>query len=168
MKLATSRLLLGLTVLILLSGCTTATKGAAVDETLDVYGAKAIAQSIENELAGYIPASSVASTEQLNEGILYSCDADGIYQWTGHNYVTLSSLVDDKKIVDEVVAGFGDRPPFSALADTTHDGAPSAVVMGPAGSTYLLTLSVDRSRIEIFSFSPCFRLPDDMSPFAEY
>ncbi len=168
MKRATSRLLLALTVLILLSGCTTATKGAAVDETLDVYDAKAVAQSMENELAGYVPASSVASTDQLDEGILLSCGADGIYQWTGHNYVTLSTPVDDKKVVDEVVAGFADRPPFSALADTTQDGAPSAVVVGPAGSTYLLTLSVDRSRIEIFSFSPCFRLPDDMSPFAEY
>ncbi|WP_150953996.1 hypothetical protein [Microbacterium testaceum] len=139
-----------------------------MDETLDVYGAKAAAQSMENELASYIPASSVASTEQLDKGILFSCGTDGIYQWTGHNYLTLSSPVDDKKIVDEVVAGFADRPPFSALADTTYDGAPSAVVVGPAGSSYLLTLSVDRSRIEILSFSPCFRLPDDMSSFAEY
>ena len=165
---ATGRLLLALTVLILLSGCTTATKGAAVDETLDVYGAKAVAQSMENELASYVPAGSVASTEQLDKGILLSCGADGIYQWTGHNYLTLSSPVDDKKVVDKVVAGFANRPPFAALTDTTHDGAPSALIVGPAGSSYSLTLSVDRSRIEIFSFSPCFRLPDDMSRRADY
>lgn len=139
-----------------------------MDETLDVYGAKAIAQSMENELAGYVPAGSVSSTEQLDKGILLGCGAEGIYQWTGHNYLTLSSPVDDKRIVDEVVEGFASRPPFSALVDTTEDGAPSAVVLGPAGSSYSLTPSVDRSRIEIFSFSPCFRLPDDMSRRAEY
>ncbi len=161
-------LVLALVLISALSGCATAASGAAVDETLDVYGAKAVAQSMENELASYVPASSVASSEQLDKGILWSCGVEGIYQWTGHNYLTLSSPVDDKKVVDEVVAGFADRPPFSALADTTHDGAPSALVMGPAGSSYSLTLSVDRSRIEIFSFSPCFRLPDDMSPFADY
>ncbi|KQM39588.1 hypothetical protein ASE56_03975 [Microbacterium sp. Leaf203] len=168
MRRGRSPLILTLVLIGALSGCATAASGAAVDETLDVHGAKAVAQSMENELASYVPASSVASTEQLDKGILLSCGADGIYQWTGHNYLTLSSPVDDKKVVDEVVAGFADRPPFSALADTTHDGAPSALVVGAAGSSYSLTLSVDRSRIEILSFSPCFRLPDDMSPFADY
>ncbi len=168
MRRGLSPLILALVLIGALSGCATAASGAAVDETLDVYGAKAVAQSMENELAGYVPASSVASSEQLDEGILWSCGAESIYQWTGHNYVTLSAPVDDKKIVDEVVARFADRPPFMALADTTHDGAPSAVVVGPAGSSYSLTLSFDRSRIEILSFSPCFRLPDDMSPFADY
>ncbi|MFJ4159423.1 hypothetical protein [Microbacterium testaceum] len=151
-----------------LSGCSTATDRGTVDESLDVYGAKAIAQSMESELAGYIPANSVASKEQLDEGILFSCGADGIYQWTGHNFLTLSAPVDDRELVDEIAQAFADRPSFAARLEMTPDGAPRARLAGPAGSSYSLTTSVDRSRIEIFSYSPCFRLPDDMSPFAEY
>ncbi|SDO74779.1 hypothetical protein SAMN04487788_0696 [Microbacterium testaceum StLB037] len=168
MRRGLSPLILTLVLIGALSGCATAGSGAAVDETLDVYGAKAVAQSMENELASYVPTSSVASTEQLDKGILLSCGADGIYQWTGHNYLTLSGPVDDRELVDEIAQAFARRPSFAARLEMTPDGAPRARVVGPAGSSYSLTTSVDRSRIEIFSFSPCFRLPDDMSRRADY
>ncbi len=168
MRRGLSPLILTLALLGALSGCSTATKGNTVDETLAVWGAKAIAQSMENELAEYVPASSVLSTEQLDKGILLSCDIDGVYQWTGHKYVALSGPVDDQQVVDEVAQTFANRPPFAAQIEMTQDGAPRARVVGPAGSSYSIVASVDRSRIEIFSFSPCFRLPDDMSRRAEY
>lgn len=51
MRRGLSPLILALVLIGALSGCATAASGAAVDETLDVYGAKAVAQSMENELA---------------------------------------------------------------------------------------------------------------------
>ncbi len=161
-------LIFGLAITGALSGCSTTTSGGTVDETLDVYGAKAVAQSMENELAGYVPAGSVSSAEQLDKGILLSCGPDGVYQWTGHNYLTLSGPIDVQETVDEIAQTFASKPTFAAQVEMTRDGAPRARVVGPAGSSYSLTLSVDRSRIEIFSFSPCFRLPDDMSRRADY
>ncbi|KQM39590.1 hypothetical protein ASE56_03985 [Microbacterium sp. Leaf203] len=146
-----------------LGGCSTTTNGGTVDETLDVYGAKAVAQSMEDELAGYVPAGSVSAVEQLDKGILLNCGADGVYQWTGHNYLPLSRPVDVQQLVQEIAQTYANRAPFAARVEMTQDGVPRARVVGPAGSSYSLTLSVDRSRIEIFSFSPCFRLPDDMS-----
>jgi len=163
-----SHVFLPLALIGVLSGCSTATEGGAVDETLDVYGAKAVAQSMENELAGYVPTSSVSSTEQLDKGIILSCGTEGVYQWTGHTYLTLSGPVDDRQLVDEITQAFANRPPFGARLEMTQDGAPRARVAGPAGSSYSLTTSVDRSRIEIFSFSPCFRLPEDMSRRTRY
>ncbi len=138
-----------------------------MDETLDVYGAKAVAQSMENELASYVPASSVASTEQLDKGILLSCGADGIYQWTGHNYLTLSGPVDDR----EWWTKSHRHSRAGRLSQRARDDArrcPSGAGSRTSGLVYSLTTSVDRSRIEIFSFSPCFRLPDDMSRRADY
>lgn len=161
--------MLGATALIgALGGCSTTTNGFTVDETLDVHGAKAVAQSMENELADYVPASGVSSVEQLDKGVLITCGLDGVFQWTGHKYLTLSRPVDVRQTVDEIERRFANRSPFASRVEMTQDGVPRARVVGPAGSSYSLTLSVDRSRIEIFSFSPCFRLPDDMSPFAEY
>lgn len=58
MRRGLSPLILTLVLIGALSGCATAGSGAAVGETLDVYGAKAVAQSMENELASYVPTSS--------------------------------------------------------------------------------------------------------------
>ena len=50
----------------------------------------------------------------------------------------------------------------------TQDGVPRVHVHGPNGSLYSLALSVDRKKIEILSFSPCFRLADGLSALDDY
>ncbi len=151
-----------------LTGCAAASGETGVDESLDVYGAKEIAQEMERELAGYVPATSVASNEQLEEGILLSCGGDGIFQWSGHNYLTLTGELDSEPVVDAVAEDFSERETFTTKRDTTDDGVPRVHVRGPSDSSYSLALSVDRTQVEIFSFSPCFRLAENLSPRAKY
>lgn len=160
--------LVGVALLGMLSGCSTENSRGSVDDSLDVYGAKEVAQSMEVELAGFVPAENVSSSDQLDEGILLSCGIDDVFQWTGHNYLTLVGSVDSDQVVDAIARAFENRAPFAARIETTQDGAPRVRVVGPAGASYSLAPSVDGSRIEIFSFSPCFRLSQDLSPHDRY
>lgn len=151
---------------VLLVSCATSPKDANVNESLDVYGAKQMTQEIERELAEFIPEDNVTSTEQAQEGVLMGCGEEGdrAFQWTGHNYVYLQGDPDTEPIVDAVAAEFSERPGYSILRETIEGDIPSVHVRGPHGAGWLMALSVDRTYMEILSFSPCFRLAEDLSP----
>lgn len=139
-----------------------------VNESLTVEQAKQAAMDMESEIAALVPQEHIESIEQDQEGVLLSCDDDRGYQWTGQTNVTLRREVDPAVIVDAAVAEYEGRDSYTANADTTVDGEPRAHVRGEYGAAYLLARSVDGTAMEILSFSPCFRLPEDMSPGGTY
>ena len=53
-----------------------------------------------------------------------------------------------------------------------HSAHRSAVTVahdtGPYGAGHLVNESVDKTAAQILSFSPCFRLPDDMTPHGDF
>jgi hypothetical protein len=152
----------------LLTGCATSPKEPNVEDDLDVYGAKQIAQEMEQELAAFIPQENIVASAQLAEGVLLSCEGDRTFRWTGHTYVQLTGDPDTEPIVDAVAEEFSERESFAAERDVTDDGVPRVRVRGPGASSYSMALSVDHTQMEIFSFSPCFHLPEDMSHRAKY
>jgi len=150
------------------TGCAVSPEAGEVDESLDVYDAKQVAQEMENELVAFIPEASVVSVEQAEKSGLLGCEGDGVFRWAGHSYVLLVGELDSEPIVDAVAEEFSRRQSFTAERDTTDDGVPRVRVRGPGASSYSMALSVDRTRVEVLSFSPCFRLADDLDSRDKY
>lgn len=150
-----------------LTGCS-APGHRITDDSLDVYGAKDIAQRMERALSAFVPKEATSSVEQIDSGVLLSCEGDRSFRWTGHLYMDLVTDIDTEPLVDEVAAHYSQEPGFWTERDTTRDGVPRVRVRGPHGSSYSMALSVDRTRIEILSFSPCFHLADGLHPRDTY
>ncbi|MBZ4485936.1 hypothetical protein LQ938_09855 [Microbacterium sp. cx-55] len=139
-----------------------------VDEALSVVDAKQTTQAMELELAALVPQDAIASIDQNDVGVFLGCGPDRAVQWAGHTMVFLQGEVDTAAIVDYAVAKYASNDPYTAVLETAVDGSPSAHVLGPHGSGWLMTPSTDLTQIEILSFSPCFRLPDDIHPSDKY
>lgn len=152
---------------LLLAGCSGG-EDDDVDESLSVADAKQMTQAMELELAASVPESATASVEQDDEGMFLGCGDDRAVQWTGQTKVLLQSGANPAGIVDSVVADYANRDPYTAELETAVDGSPSAHVLGPHGSGWLMTPSADLTQMEILSFSPCFRLPEDIHPSDKY
>lgn len=153
--------------LVMLAGCAP-TGGIDVDPDLDVLGAKRVAQDMELSFAEFVPPAEVASVDQAEESGLLSCGTDRAFQWAGHTNVHLIGPSETAAIMDAVVAAYVDKTGYTAIRETLDDGVPSVQVRGPHGSVYMMALSVDRTYIQILSFSPCFRLADDLHPRDTY
>jgi hypothetical protein len=151
---------------LLLVGCSAGED--EVDESLSVADAKQTTQAMELELAAFVPEDATASVAQDGEGVFLGCGEDRAVQWTGQTKVVLQNDADPEAIVESVVAEYTDRDPYTAQLETAEDGSPSAHVLGPHGSGWLVTPSADLTTMEILSFSPCFRLPEDIHPSDTY
>lgn len=66
------------------------------------------------------------------------------------------------------MAEFSRRESFTAKMSPKHDGAPRVHVRGDYGAGYLMSKRVDIEAIRVLSFSPCFILPDDVSPHRDF
>lgn len=156
----------------LLSGCGGGSPGGEtvnkVDTSPSLEDAKQTAMSVERDLAAFVPAQNVVSTDQKQTGVLLSCEGERAFQWTGDTKVMTQGTVDFGSIVDDIVNAFTSRDGYDARRTTTDDGQPRAHIIGEYGATYLVEPSVDNTAINILSFSPCFVLPEDMSPRGEY
>jgi len=139
-----------------------------VDTSLNVYDAKKIAQQTESEMAALIPASSVDRIEQKPTGILMSCSATKTCHWAGETTVYLHDGVDTSQVISSIVKGFSEREGFQSQLETAIDGGPRASIVGPDDSAYIADVWNHGASIEISSFSPCFRLTDDLSPLDKF
>nr|WP_154924196.1 hypothetical protein [Microbacterium testaceum] len=153
-----------------LSGCADDTTPGGTDKSLTLNAAKATAQEMESELASYVPSESIASIEQRPSGSLLSCDRERGYQWSGRTDVTYrdGASVDPQGLVDAITAAFGNGDGFRTEPAPTIDGQPGVHVFGEFGAGYLVNENTDRTAVQILSFSPCFVLPDGMSPSKQY
>ncbi len=141
-----------------------------MDPSLTLDDAKSVAQERETDLAAYVPSDAVASIEQRPYGALLSCDSERGYQWSGRTDVNYKpgSLVDPQALVDSIVAAYANQDGFTAESAPTADNQPGAHVIGEHGAGYLVNENTSRTAVQILSFSPCFVLPDGMSPSKQY
>jgi len=169
MKRFTAASTLVLTLTLTTSGCAT-TGGPEVNDNLTVQEAKARAQAMEIELAGQIPAEEVASVDQDPAGVLFPCMGEREYQWTGQTKVVLApgAEYDGAAVTSSIESNYRGRDGWSASTDQTSDGEPRVQVVGRDDEGYLVALSVDKTFVQILSFSPCFILPEGMSPSVDY
>lgn len=153
-----------------LSGCGAMKRASAVDTSLTLQDAKATAMRMETDLAEFVPAEVVASIDQRQTGVLMSCSGERAYQWTGQTKIAYGTpaAIDPDALVDEIVSTYADRPGFTARSEPFPDGQPGVHVIGEYGAGYLVNENVDRTGVEILSFSPCFVLPEAMWPGDHY
>lgn len=125
---------------------------------------------MESELASYVPSESIASIEQRPYGSLLSCDRERGYQWSGRTDVTYrdGASVDPQGLVDAITAAFENRDGFRTEPAPTIDGQSGVHVIGEFGAGYLVNENIYRTAVQIHYFSPCFVLPDGMSPSKQY
>lgn len=139
-------------------------------ESLTVESAKKMAQDMETELTAFIPADEVAAINQRPAGVLLACSGEKTYQWTGSTTVRIvaGKRVNANEITSDIVAAYDGKDSRAATVEQTSDGEPRAHIVGPNGEGYLVSEDPDRTGVRIASFSPCFILPEGMSPSADY
>lgn len=157
-------------LLLTLTGCSPMTGDATVHEEVTLDEAKTIAQDMEKTLAGLVPTEQVASIDQNPTGALMSCTKEGEYLWSGQTKVRLNPGVtyDGEAVTEKIASEYNGGDSYTTETDLTPDGQPSAHVVGGNGEGYLVALSVDKTFVQILSFSPCFVLPEDVSPSRPY
>lgn len=161
---------IALLLLLLVTGCSPTTGDATVDEKVTIDEAKTIAQGMEQSLAGLVPAEQVASIGQNPTGALMSCSKEGDYLWSGQTKVMLNSgtAYDGAAVTEKIAQEYNGRDSYRTETDLTTDGQPRAHVIGGNGEGYIVARSVDKTFVQILSFSPCFVLPEDVSPSRPY
>jgi len=138
-----------------------------VDDELSVDAAKALAQEVEREISAVLPPSMLTDVKQQEKGAFLSCTRDGARQWAGG---LTASVV-------------GDPPPedvIGVIADHYQGGGNYRVglrqdhgdsvlnIAGEHGSLWIVRYIRDRAELDVDSFSPCIRLPDDVWPGGSY
>lgn len=163
-------LILSACLVTILSGCTSIGGQPEVDPSLTLNDVKSAAQRTEVELAAYVPEAVVASIEQRPYGALLSCDRERGYQWSGRTDVIYKagSSLDPQALVDSIIAAYANDDGLTAESAPTADGQPGVHVIGEYGAGYLVNENTSRTAVQILSFSPCFVLPDGMSPSKQY
>ncbi|WP_278101949.1 hypothetical protein AB0870_10010 [Microbacterium proteolyticum] len=153
-----------------LAGCVAPGGAGVVDTSLTLEDAKATAMRMERELAALVPADVVASVDQDQTGVLMSCSGDRAYQWTGQTKVVLTegATYDGAAVTENIAQTYDASDSYRTNTDLTSDGEPRAHVIGEFGQGYLVALSVDKTFVQILSFSPCFVLPEGMWPGDDY
>lgn len=163
-------LITGAVLALTLTSCSSPTEGSDMAESLTVEDAKKTAQDMETELAAFIPGDLVASIDQRPTGVLLRCSTEGSYQWTGSTTVRIvpGKRLDAGAVTAAIVAAYDGKNSLAAVVETTSDDEPRAHIVGVAGSGYLVSEEPDRTAVRIASFSPCFTLPEGMSPADKY
>lgn len=140
--------------------------GCAMDDgvsNLTLEQAKAVAQSREAEIVASLPAEVVVSVDQTAQGSLLSCRGERNYRWAGSSFVALADEADPQELMDDLHAVYSARPDWRSSRETSFD-EPEVILDHVEGDGYLVGVSRDPLEVEIFSFSPCFHLPEDRSP----
>lgn len=137
---------------------------------LSVNDAKESTQKMARTLAQLLPPVMVDTVDQDPEGVLIRCGGDRDYQWTGMTRVVLSAdaTYDGEAVTNDIAGEYRDSSNYQARLDETSDGEPRVQIFNETGEDYLIARSVDKKTVEIVSFSPCFVLPDGMSPSQKY
>lgn len=139
-----------------------------MDDGLSIEQAEATTQAVELEITAVVPPEFVGSVEQRPDGVLLSCDGGKGHQWTGQTQILLDGDPDVSDLVTLIGDSFAAKTEYEVDHTPMSDGAPSAHITGAHASGWLVSPWDDGSGIEVLSFSPCFLLPDDMSPGDTY
>ncbi|WZH35970.1 MAG: hypothetical protein PIR02_14530 [Microbacterium enclense] len=138
-----------------------------MDEELSVDDAKALAQRVEREISTVLPSSMLTDIEQQAEGAFLGCSRDGARQWAGG---LTASVVGDPP-PEDVIGVIADhyKSGGNYRVGLRQDHGDSLVnIAGDYGSLWIVRYIRDRAELDVDSFSPCIRLPDDVWPGGSY
>ncbi|WEK14902.1 MAG: hypothetical protein P0Y48_06850 [Candidatus Microbacterium phytovorans] len=138
------------------------------DPDLTLHGAKAIAQEGERDIVALIPDELIISVDQRPTGSLLSCTGQRNYQWAGGTTVTVIPDTDLDAIVDDIAHAYKAKEPWTVTRRTESAGYPKYLISHPHAASYVVSAWTDPDQVNIYSFSPCFHLPDDMTPHGSY
>ncbi len=150
---------------LLLTACVAT--GVTVDEDLGVDDAKALAQKLERDITAALPSSMLADIEQQEKGAFLGCTRDGARQWAGG----LTATVVGDPLPEDVIGVIADhyRNSGEYRVGLRQDQGDSIVnIAGEHGSLWIVRYVRDRAQLDVDSFSPCIRLPDDVWPGGSY
>jgi hypothetical protein len=159
-----ARVLLGLMLVIGLSGC--ALKSDLPTNPYDrVLLVKSHAQAAEMTTAELVPRDVRTDIRQAHKGTLLSCS--GGRQWSGSTRIQLKNAIDGERVVKQLGKVAPDHG-FTITRSTTPDGAARLRLVDGHGTTVYASTWVDGRSIEVNSFSKCFPLPKSFHPERSY
>ncbi|MBF4582002.1 hypothetical protein ITJ54_04900 [Curtobacterium sp. VKM Ac-2865] len=159
-----ARVLLGLTLVIGLSGC--AMKSDLPTNPHDrILLVKSHAQDAEMRAAELVPVDDRTDIKQADKGTLLSCS--GGRQWSGNTTIQLKNPANGEQVVEQLGKVAHDHG-FTVTRSTTPDGAARLRLIDGHGTSVYASTWVDGRSIEVNSFSECFPLPKDFRPERSY
>jgi len=150
---------------LLLTACVST--GVTVDEDLGVDDAKALAQKVERDITALLPSSMLADIEQQEKGAFFGCTRDGARQWAGGLTATVVGDPSPGDVIGLIADHYRNGGDY--LVSLRQDQGDSIVnIAGAYGSLWIVRYIRDRAELDVDSFSPCIRLPDDVWPGGSY
>lgn len=108
-----------------------------------------------------LPSDSFASDDRSGWGVFLQC-SEGYY-WAGHVQAPLTTGVDGNGALRSLARAAEDNG-FEVRHDILPTGNHRYALTSATGVYLLATLAKKRTVLDIDSFSPCIRLPDDYIP----
>ncbi|OII15408.1 hypothetical protein BIU97_14665 [Curtobacterium sp. MCBA15_009] len=169
MVTARPRLLLGATgavsaMVVLLSGCALV-RGPVEDPEVSTAQAKKSAQDAEESIIDLIPPSDVVATHQIETASFLSCSTG--FLWSGNIQATLAEGTDAERVLRGMGAA-ARREQLDVSHDRTSVGSLRYAFVDRQGVRLLASVWDDGRKIDVNSFSACFRVPDDWVPPSSY
>jgi hypothetical protein len=188
MKSRTTNALSMLALCLLLTGCTPTLRTPANDPSftghpmtrvpapvptcypdMTLEKAKAMSLAMQDELVAFVPSEWIAERDTKETSHLGPCRPNNYFSWNGRTRLTLNAPHDYQDIIENIARHYEAGAEFVARRSTKPSGQPRVDLVGTDGSGYLVTReSKDLTDIVIMADSPCFRLPDGLSPRRDY
>ncbi|WP_139196227.1 MULTISPECIES: hypothetical protein [unclassified Curtobacterium] len=149
---------------VLLSGCALV-RGPVEDPEVSTAQAKKSAQDAEKSIIDLIPRSDVVETHQIETASFLSCSTG--FLWSGNIQATLAGGTDAEEVLRSMGAA-ARREQLDVSDDRTSVGSLRYAFVNRQGVRLLATVWDDGRKIDVDSFSACFRVPDDWVPPSSY
>lgn len=142
---------------------------STVDPSMTLEKAKAESLAMQDRLVGFFPAESIATRQTEQTAHLRRCDADGVYLWAGFTKLTFNQPIDTDTVIEAIGKEFETDGRFVVVIKTDKWGDKRVDLSSGDGAGYLITPEAkDHTDITMDAWSPCFLLPDGMSPLDTY
>jgi hypothetical protein len=168
-----SKLFLALLLATAVTACTGNTgKGLTPMETFDSertpQEGKAQSLEMQDELVSLIPSDWIAerSTEQVSH--VRRCASSDAYLWMGLTSLTFTAPRDTDELVDSIAEHYKESR-FTVSINKNPSGFLRVSLGGVDGESYLVAPATeDLTKLTIYAWSPCFLLPEGMSPLDKF
>lgn len=130
--------------------------------------AKSESLRMQDELVALVPAGWIAERRTEQTAHLRGCAADGLYSWSGFTGLTLNGTHDTDELVTAVASAYAESS-LAVKVDKNPNGLRRVSLTGEDGANYLVAPSPKgQGGLSIYAGSPCFLLPDGMSPLDKF
>ncbi len=129
--------------------------------------AKDRALQVEQEIVGRLPASAVASVDPSRAGALMTCSMKGAYTRAAGVKIHIVEGQDPGALLPDLARSYQGDERFQ-VSDITTEVRTDFQLVGGYGEGYVIGTTSGENVLRIDSFSPCFVLPETMSPLGDF